>query len=160
MSSPNKAVTKFLSGVKMGDLSHDTTNLLPVGQYKALVDTLTIKESSKGDQYLTIQFRLNGNASYNNKPIWADFHIYNQNEQARNIATGAIRSLLATAGMVIPEDENIAEAVASLPGCSTEFYVTHAKARTDPETGRTYPPQNRIANYIMPTSALDMLAVA
>lgn len=36
-----------------------------------------------------------------------------------------------------------------------EFYVSQTQARTDPETGRTYPPQNRIANYVMP-----MLAVA
>ena len=159
MTTQNKAVLKFLSGVKMGDLSHDTSGLLPVGQYKAVVDKLNVKTSTKGDQYLNIQFRLAGNERYDNKPVWADFHIFNSNVQAREISGGAIRSLLATAGMVIPEGDAIDEAVAALPGCSTEFYVTQTKARTD-DNGRTYPPQNRIANYIMPTSQAALLAVA
>ena len=151
-----KSITELLSGLKMSELGHDTSDLLPVGQYKAVVDKLSAKVSADGDDYLTIQFRLKGNERYDNKPLWADFHLFcKKSEQARTIAGGQMRALLATAGMVVPEGDDIVGAASALPGCSTEFYVSQTQARTDSKTGRTYPPQNRIASYVMP-----MLAVA
>lgn len=114
---------------------------IPNGSYSSFVDKVEFKTSKKGQEYLSLGFKIFG-AEYENRVVFSIYNINHPTEQAKNIALADIKKMLLATGLTedkmnFQSKEALAEAVSAVR-CNIVL-------RTRTQEG--YNPSNEIKGY-------------
>ena len=135
------ALQQLLGGRTMTDLAEDRSSIIPSGFYHSIVDKVEVNTSRTGNMYLSIWHKLDGNENYDGAYVFNNLNIGHPKAEARAQAEGALKSLLACAGMADTE-QGVAEMVEALPGCSSHMYVSQQAGSNG------YAPRNNVSRYV------------
>ena len=91
---------------------------IPNGFYPAFIESVQMKTSSAGAEYLSAQFKIFGD-SHEGRVVFGTYNINHEKEQVRNIALADIKAMLSASGfseeqMVFKNVEELLSAVKSV----------------------------------------------
>jgi hypothetical protein len=81
-------------------------DVLPAGEYDAVIVNSEVKTTSAGDgRYLKLELQvLNG--PFQNRKVWDQLNIWNQNAQAVQIAKGQLSAICRAVNVLTPQDSS------------------------------------------------------
>lgn len=137
------ALKSLLGDLNAESLSEDRSNLIPSGVYKSRIEKVEVKQSAKGNTYLSVWHVLSGNEHYDGAYVFDTLNVGHPNPSVRTQAEGALKTLLKTAG-IYTEDVPAYELVEALPGLNSTMYVSQQAGRDG------YQPRNNVSRYVLP----------
>ena len=95
-----------LEGFDAGQVAPNSFDVLPAGEYDAVIVTSTVEQTSKGDgKYLKLELQvLNG--EFQNRKVWDRLNLWNPSAKATEIARGTLSALCRSIGVLQPQDSS------------------------------------------------------
>lgn len=95
-----------LSGFDAGQVAPNSFDVLPAGEYEAVIVTSTVEQTSKGDgKYLKLELQvLNG--EFQNRKVWDRLNLWNPSAKAVEIAKGTLSAICRAVGVLTPQDSS------------------------------------------------------
>lgn len=94
-----------LGGFNAESPENNTANVIPAGEYEAIIVSSEKKDTKKGGQYLNIEFQVTKGPQQNRKHF-EKLNIWNSNEQAVAIAKGTLSKICRAVGVLKPVDSS------------------------------------------------------
>jgi len=95
-----------LSGFNAADVAPASFDVLPAGEYDAVIISSGMEPTSKGDgKFLKLELQvLNG--EYQNRKVWDRLNLINPNAKAVEIAKGTLSAICRAVGILTPQDSS------------------------------------------------------
>ena len=115
------------------EVEPNSFDVLPAGDYDAIIIASERKPTSKGGHMLKLELQvLNG--EYQNRKIWDNLNIWNSSDKAVQIAKGTLSAICRAVGVMTPKD-------------STELHNKPLRIKVAVRKSEEYGEQNQIKAY-------------
>ena len=95
-----------LSGFDAKNVEPNSFDVLPAGEYDAVIVSSTVEATSKGDgKFLKLELQvLNG--EFQNRKTWDRLNLWNSSAKAVEIAKGTLSAICRAVGVLTPQDSS------------------------------------------------------
>lgn len=109
-------------------------DVLPAGDYEAVIVGSEIKPTTKGDgRYIKFELQII-NGEFQNRKLWDNLNIWNPSEKAVQIAKGTLSAICRAVNVPTPKD-------------TSELHNKPLRVSVKVESSTDYGKQNKIADY-------------
>ena len=99
--------------MNLSDLNFDANNVepskgfdvLPAGQYTAIIESSELKPTQKGGKYLSLAFQVIS-GEFQGRKLWNNLNIINDNPKAVEIAKADLSAICRAVGVMTPKDSS------------------------------------------------------
>ena len=93
-----------LSGFNANNVEPQSFDVLPAGEYEAVITASQVKPTSKGDgKFLELQLQVI-NGQFQNRVLFDRLNLWNPSDKAVQIAQGTLSSICRAVGVLTPND--------------------------------------------------------
>lgn len=99
--------------MNLSDLNFDANNVepskgfdvLPAGEYTAIIESSELKPTQKGGKYLSLSFQIIDGV-FQGRKLWNNLNIINDNPKAVEIAKADLSAICRAVGVMTPKDSS------------------------------------------------------
>jgi hypothetical protein len=123
-----------ISGFNAATVQPTSFDVLPAGEYDAVIVASELKETTNGDgKYIKFEIQvLNG--EYQNRKLWDNLNLWNPSDKAVQIARGTLSAICRAVGVLTPKD-------------TAELHNKPLRVKVKVTKSEDYGEQNKIASY-------------
>jgi len=95
-----------LSGFDAKQVEPNSFDVLPAGEYDAVIVSSTVEATSKGDgKFLKLELQIL-NGEFQNRKTWDRLNLWNPSAKAVEIAKGTLSAICRAVGVLTPQDSS------------------------------------------------------
>jgi hypothetical protein len=123
-----------LTGFDANNVQPNSFDVLPAGEYEAVIVSSVIQPTTKGDgRYLKLELQIL-NGEFQNRKLWDNLNLWNPSAKAQEIARGTLSSICRAVGVLTPND-------------SSDLHNKPLRIKVKVEKSDEYGEQNKVVAY-------------
>lgn len=122
-----------LGGFDATQVAPNSFDVLPAGEYEAIIVASEVKATSTGGKMLKLELQIL-NGEFQNRKVWDNINLWNASDKAVQIARGTLSAICRAVGVMTPKD-------------SAELHNKPLRIKVAVRKSEEYGEQNQIKAY-------------